>query len=307
MTTIPFTTLDVFTIEPFKGNPLAVILDARGLSQLQMQMIAAEFGYSETTFVLPPKDARHTAEVRIFTPVAEIPFAGHPNVGTAIALARQGTLFGKALSDDMQFEEKAGLVTVRLHRGDDQSLFATIRAPQMLSVSGALSTPHLAKAMSLSEADIVTAQHQPMFVSVGLKFVAAELVDLAALGRAKPNLDVLAQLVTTHKAEKTDGATFLYCRMSDNHIRARMFSPFDNVPEDPATGSASAALGAFLTQLSPEPDASRTILVEQGVEMGRRSLITITAEKKDERIVSVDISGQAVSVMQGSITVAAAM
>lgn len=303
MTTIPFTTLDVFTLEPFKGNPLAVILDGRSLSQAQMQAIAAEFGYSETTFVLPPKDAANTAEVRIFTPVAEISFAGHPNVGTAIALAQQGELFGKPLTDELRFEEKAGLVKVRLHRHENQALVATIRAPQGLSVSDAISTGSVAKAMSLQREDVVVANHAPAFVSVGLKFIAVELAGLEALARAKPNLEALADLVQQYKAEKTDGATFLYCRVGDDHIRARMFSPFDNVPEDPATGSASAALGAYLTQLSSEPSITRTILVEQGVEMGRRSLITIAAEKIDGRIASVDIAGQAVSVMQGTITV----
>ncbi|THF53566.1 PhzF family phenazine biosynthesis protein [Allorhizobium terrae] len=303
MTTIPFTTLDVFTVEPFKGNPLAVILDGRALTSLQMQAIAAEFGYSETTFVLPPKDAANTAEVRIFTPVAEIPFAGHPNVGTAIALAKQGELFGKPLTDELRFEEKAGLVNVRLTRDDTQHLIATIRAPQALSVSGALPTSQIAKAMSLQTDDIVVANHKPSFVSVGLKFIAVEVAGLDALGRARPSLDALAQLVKAHETEQTDGATFLYCRVGDDHIRARMFSPFDNVPEDPATGSASAALGAYLTQLSPVQSMTRTILVEQGVEMGRRSLITITAEKRDGQIASVDISGQAVAVMQGTITV----
>ncbi len=303
MTTIPFTTLDVFTTEPFKGNPLAVILDGCSLSQVQMQAIAAEFGYSETTFVLPPKDAANTAEVRIFTPVAEIPFAGHPNVGTAIALAQQGALFGQALGDELRFEEKAGLVKVRLGRDDNQALIATIRAPKPLSVSDAISVASVAKAMLLQTDDIVVANHAPAFVSVGLKFIAVELAGLDALARAKPNLEALAELVKTHETEQTDGATFLYCRVGDDHIRARMFSPFDNVPEDPATGSASAALGAYLTQLSSEPSMTRTILVEQGVEMGRRSLITITAEKVDGRIASVDISGQAISVMQGTITV----
>lgn len=303
MTTIPFTTLDVFTTEPFKGNPLAVILDGRALSSAQMQAIAAEFGYSETTFVLPPKDAANTAEVRIFTPVAEIPFAGHPNVGTAIALAQQGALFGQALGDELHFEEKAGLVKVRLGRDNNQAWVATIRAPQALSVSDPISTAGIAKAMSLHADDIVVANHAPAFVSVGLKFIAVELAGLDALARAKPDLEALAAMVKAHETEQTDGATFLYCRVGAEHIRARMFSPFDNVPEDPATGSASAALGAYLTQLSSQPSTTRTILVEQGVEMGRRSLITITAEKIDGRIASVDISGQAISVMQGTLTV----
>lgn len=303
MTKVPFVTLDVFTTERFKGNPLAVILDGRALSAAEMQAIAAEFGYSETTFVLPPKDGANTAEVRIFTPVAEIPFAGHPNVGTAIALAQQGTLFGRVLTDDMRFEEKAGLVAVRLDRDKDQFLHATIRAPQALSIGGDIAVPDLARAMTLAEDDIVTANHPPAFISVGLKFIAVELAGLDALGRAKPDLSALADLVSLHDAEQMDGSTFLYCRMGQGHVRARMFAPFDNVPEDPATGSASAALGAYLTHLAPKPDCAQTILIEQGVEMGRRSLITITVEKKGGVVTGVEISGQAVSVMQGNIMV----
>ncbi|MBB4952557.1 trans-2,3-dihydro-3-hydroxyanthranilate isomerase [Agrobacterium vitis] len=301
MTKIPFVTLDVFTTERFRGNPLAVILDGRGLSGAQMQAIAAEFGYSETTFVLPPKDSANTAEVRIFTPVAEIPFAGHPNVGTAIALAQQGTLFGQAVTRQMRFEERAGLVAVQLHQKEDQSLCATIRAPQALSIGGNIAVPDLARAMTLADQDIVTETHAPVFISVGLKFIGVEVAGLDALGRAKPDLSALAALVKRHAAEQMDGSTFLYCRMAEGHVRARMFAPFDNVAEDPATGSASAALGALLTQFAPEQSMTRTIVVEQGVEMGRRSLITITARKIDGRIEGVDISGQAACVMSGTL------
>ncbi|OLP44088.1 PhzF family phenazine biosynthesis protein [Rhizobium oryziradicis] len=301
MNAIPFVILDVFTTERFRGNPLAVILDGRDISSDHMQAIAAEFGYSETSFVLPAQNPANTAEVRIFTPVAEVPFAGHPNVGTAIALAEQGVLFGKTLSDEMRFEEKAGLVTVRLERKGDQPLRATIRAPQALTLGAEVAVSSLARAMTLAESDIVTTCHMPAFVSVGLKFIVAELVDLAALGRAKPDLSALGDLVKDYADQQTDGSTFLYCRVAEGHIRARMFAPFDNVPEDPATGSASAALVAYLTQLRPEADFSQTMLVEQGVEMGRRSLVTIHAQKRGGLVETVDISGEAVCVMKGQI------
>src|SRR5438445_9404242 len=111
-----FMTVDVFTDRRFGGNPLAVVLDGRGLSTRQMQSIAAEFNLAETTFVLPPKDPAHTAEVRIFTPRAELPFAGHPNIGTAFVLAQPGSAGGSAVSDPIVFEEKAGLVKLDLIR-----------------------------------------------------------------------------------------------------------------------------------------------------------------------------------------------
>ncbi|WP_429930843.1 PhzF family phenazine biosynthesis protein [Agrobacterium vitis] len=303
MISIPFITLDVFTVERFRGNPLAVILDGRGLSDATMQAIAAEFGYSETTFVLPPTDTANTAQVRIFTPVMEIPFAGHPNVGTAIALAGQPTLFDRPLGDDLRFEEKAGLVTVQLSRDDNGLVNASIRAPQPLFVSGPVATADLASAMCLAESDIQTANHAPAFISVGLKFIAAELTDLVALGRSKPDLAALGRLVEIHADQETDGATFLYCRMSENHIRARMFSPFDNVAEDPATGSASAALAAYLAQQAPEADLDQTLVIEQGVEMGRRSLITITVQKAGGNVIRTEISGHAVTVMQGTLSI----
>lgn len=298
-----FFTVDVFTEHRFAGNPLAVVLDAEGLSDHDMQRIAAEFGYSETTFVLPPDDPTNTARVRIFTPVTEVPFAGHPNVGTAFVLGRLGTVYGKTVGDWPRFEEKAGLVEIELRRdGAGQVNGATIRAPGPLTVGAEIEPAILAQCLSLPAQAITIAHHRPAFVSVGLKFIIAELDGLDALHRSSPDISSLERLRADHADEDCDCATFLYVRVGEGHVRARMYAPFDNVAEDPATGSASAALGAYLARLDAF-SGTREILVEQGVEMGRRSLIHVEVSSDAGELRSVRVSGACADVMTGTITV----
>ncbi|PYB73119.1 PhzF family phenazine biosynthesis protein [Rhizobium wuzhouense] len=299
--TIPFVTVDVFTDNRFAGNPLAVITDGRGLSDTDMQQIAAEFGYSETTFVRPPKDEANTAEVRIFTPVTEVPFAGHPNVGTAHVLSTAGSIFGKPVGDHIRFEEKAGLVKISVRRNADGSVAGTtICAPGPLTTGATVMPEAIAPCLGLRPDQIETARHAPIFASVGLKFILVEVKDLEALAMAAARLEPLAALRTAHAAEDCDCATFLYTWVGTDHVRARMFAPFDNVAEDPATGSASAALGAFLTTLG-DNQAERHLLVEQGVEMGRRSLIHLDVTTRDGRFERVEISGASVLIMRGEL------
>ncbi|THV15347.1 PhzF family phenazine biosynthesis protein [Rhizobium rhizophilum] len=299
---IPFVTVDVFTDTRFAGNPLAVIMDARDLSGPEMQQIAAEFGYSETTFVLPPSNPQNTAEIRIFTPVTEVPFAGHPNVGTAHVLATAGSVYGKPVGDHIRFEEKAGLVEIAVSRDAEGKVAeTTIRAPGPLTIGARVPAPVMAPCIGLTEEDIVTRQHEPLFASVGLKFILVEVASLEALGRASPRLDPLEALRANHENENCDCATFQYTWVGPDHVRARMFAPFDNVAEDPATGSASAALGAFLSTLAPAP-TERRLLIEQGVEMGRPSLIGVTVTTLAGRFDRVEISGSSVTVMRGELT-----
>lgn len=303
MPNLPFITIDVFTDTRFSGNPLAVITDARGLTDAQMQAIAAEFGYSETSFILPPRDPANTAEVRIFTPVTEVPFAGHPNVGTAHVAATLGSLFGRDVGDQLRFEEKAGLVDISVRRAPDGSVAGTtIRAPGPLTIGATVTSQAIAATLGLRPDEIETARHAPVFASVGLKFILVEVTGLAALAMAASRLEPLATLRTAHAAENCDCATFLYTWVGADHVRARMFAPFDNVVEDPATGSASAALGAFLTTLSP-PAEHRRLLIEQGVEMGRRSLIDLDIISADGVFDHVTITGSSVEVMRGTLTV----
>lgn len=304
MESIAYVTVDVFTSERFSGNQLAVIPDASGLSDLQMQAIAAEFRYSEVTFVLPPQDPANTAHVRIFTPTMEVPFAGHPNVGTAFVLGSQTEIFGKTPHDVLRFEENAGIVKARLARdGAGRVAGASIDAPQPLSVGPNVDMKTIARCASIEVPAISSAIHSPVIASVGLPFAVAELANLDALGKACPNTAAFAEAGRQYSPEDEQFALFLYVRRPENpwHLRARMFAPLDNVIEDPATGSASGALGALLTSLLPDTDAVVDVTIEQGVEIGRRSLIGVTAEKSDGRVHTVRISGQCAAVMTGTL------
>jgi trans-2,3-dihydro-3-hydroxyanthranilate isomerase len=303
MPTADYVTVDVFTTERFKGNPLAVISDGRGIGDEAMQKIAAEFGYSETTFVLPPEDAANSARVRIFTPTTEIPFAGHPNVGTAYVLGQQPELFGRPIDDTLRFEELAGIVEVDLLREDSRVTGATIKAPRPLDVGDEVAAELVARCASLNVTDIADRTHAPIFASVGLPFVLAELGGLDALGRARPNLSTFHEAAEQHRRPETDFSLFLYVRDPREpwHIRARMFAPLDNVMEDPATGSASAALAAYLGTLDEAPDMDVDVTIEQGVEMGRRSIIELYVAKADGIVRDVRITGRCVAAMSGIV------
>ncbi|MBB4439815.1 MULTISPECIES: PhzF family phenazine biosynthesis protein [Rhizobium] len=304
MNTLSYITVDVFTSTRFEGNPLAVISDARGLSDAAMQKIATEFNYSEVTFVLPPEDPQNSARVRIFTPTMEIPFAGHPNVGTAYVLGQQAEIFGKPVGDTLRFEEKAGIVEVSLKRSGGRVAAAAIRAPQPLTIGDTIAAQTIAGCVSLDPGVIVDTSHAPVFASVGLNFAIAELNGLEALAGARPNLAGFQAAAGRQTTSGHDFSLFLYVRTAENpwNIRARMFAPLDNVPEDPATGSASAALGAYLVSLAPDADMNVRITIGQGVEIGRRSVITLDVLKSGGIVTDVVISGGCVSVMRGEIS-----
>ncbi len=302
MPSIAYATVDVFTTTPFSGNPLAVIPDARGLSDADMQKIATEFNYSESTFVLPPSDPTNTAQVRIFTPTTEVPFAGHPNVGTAYVLGSMAEVFGKPVGSVLRFEEEAGLVEVELARDGDRVVSTSITAPRPLEIGSTIDPATIAACTGLSLADIATRNHSPVFLSVGLKFAFAELADLDALGRAKPDPAAFEQAAMDYLHEGRDFSLFVYARLGDSgDLRARMFAPLDNVTEDPATGSASAALAAYHASLRPEADGTFNSLITQGVEMGRRSEIHLAAEKTGGVVGKVRVAGSCVPVMRGTI------
>lgn len=303
MPTVEFVTVDVFTAERFTGNPLAVVTDARGLTTEQMRQIATEFGYSESTFVLPPEDPANSAHVRIFTPTLEVPFAGHPNVGTAYVLGQQPNLFGKPVGDSLRFEEKAGLVEVELKREGGVVEAASIRAPKPLEIGETVSADLVARCVAIDTANIRTGRHEPTFASVGLGFILVELDSLDSLGRARPDLDAFRQAVTRHPGDGLGFSVFLYVRdpSRPGHIRARMFAPLDDVPEDPATGSASGVLAAYLVASMPEADIRTNLTIEQGVEMGRRSIIELDVTKQQGKVTDVRISGRSVFVMRGSV------
>src|SRR5258708_31119774 len=232
-----YITGDVFTDRAFGGNPLAVVLDAGGLSTAQMQAIASEFNYAETTFVLPPRDPAHDAQVRIFTVNKEIPFAGHPNVGTAFVLATQATKPPARLL----FEEGAGLVPVEILTKEGRAVGAELTAPQPLKQLTQFSAEQAAAVVSLSSADIRTDRHPPQIVSVGLPFLVVELASRDALRRARPDAAAFAR---TFPCDGSD-AVYLYTRdippaEKTSDLQARMFHPGSSgLSEDPATGSAT--------------------------------------------------------------------
>jgi len=305
MARIPYEVVEVFTTAQFGGNPLAVIPDARGLDERLMQRIAAEFGYSETTFVLPPIDPLHTAHVRIFTPTAEVPFAGHPNVGTAYVLARSQSVFGRPLGEALWFEERAGLVAVTVQYRDGAVSGASITAPGALEVGQTVAVDWITACASLTAADIALERHQPLILSVGLPFVFAELNSRAALARARPNRDRFVEADLAVPLGEGGFSLFLYVPDPAERWRysARMFAPLDNVPEDPATGSASAALAAYLVAQLPEADVEVALLIEQGVDMGRPSWLNLSVRKVLGIVRQVAVGGDCVPMMRGELLV----
>jgi trans-2,3-dihydro-3-hydroxyanthranilate isomerase len=300
---LPYETVDVFTNTRFGGNQLAVVADARGLAKEQMQAIACEFRYSETTFVTPPSDPSNTARVRIFTPANEVPFAGHPNVGTAFTLGRLGALFDKQISDVMQFEEGAGLVEVRIIRDGSDIVGASIRAPQALAIGKEVSAETIASCLSTLPHDIIADRHKPVIASVGLPFAIAEVWSVEALAKARPNFAAFYEAKERYRGPDERFSLFVYCRSSagEGKLRARMFAPLAGVLEDPATGSASAALAGLLSSLDPRSDATLQFTIEQGIEMGRPSTIQVMSQKQAGTVRLIEVSGRCVQVMRGTI------
>ncbi len=294
-----YVTVDVFSAEPFGGNPLAVVLDSQGLCASRMQSIAAEFNYSETTFVLPPGETAHTAHIRIFTPRTEVPFAGHPTVGTAVVLARELEAAGGARLEELVLEEGVGAIPVRLMRDGDTVVGAEFRSPPSLAVGPPVSIEDAAACLSLEPQDI-RRDDPPRVLSVGLPFLVARIASRAALRRAKPSL---ADHLRVLPPIGTD-SVFAYVLDGDpEDLHARMFSPMDGIVEDPATGSAVAATLTFLAAQRPACDAETRWRVEQGVDMGRPSLILGRTCRRDGIVTAVYVGGLAVAVMRGTLEI----
>jgi trans-2,3-dihydro-3-hydroxyanthranilate isomerase len=294
-------TCDVFTETRFGGNPLAVLPEADGLSDLQMQQIAREFNYSETTFVFPP-EAGHTRKVRIFTPSLELPFAGHPNVGTAFVLATSGALGEIRASLAVTFEEKAGLVPISIREAGGRITACELQAPQPFALGENLPGELIASALSLPEEDIVTRTHGPQVASVGLPFVFTELKQGAL---ARPRIHVKGfEAVGDLLGDASRASLYLYARAADGvHVRARMFAPLSGVPEDPATGSAGCALAGLLTHYDREARGAFSYEIVQGVEMGRPSVLAARAAKSGGVVEATWIAGGCVLVSEGVIEV----
>ncbi|WP_043337315.1 PhzF family phenazine biosynthesis protein [Belnapia moabensis] len=290
MRRFPFVTLDVFTDRRFGGNQLAVFPDARGLSDAEMQSLASEFNLSETTFVLPPDDPANTARVRIFNRTAEMPFAGHPNVGTAYVLA------DRARDGILRFEQLAGLVEIAVERDAAGAVLSTtVAAPQPLTIGEALPLAPIAACAGIPAEAILTARHAPTLASDGGNPRVLLEVTPQALATAAPDHAAFRRAVETLPALGGRLSLYLY-RRDGERLRARMFSPLSGTPEDAATGSAATPLTGFLLSLSGAERHAIDIL--QGVEMGRPSLLRTTARRMPDGI-RATVGGGCVPVLSG--------
>ena len=286
-----FHTLDVFTDQPLAGNPLAVVLDAEGLDTDRMQAIAREFNLSETVFVLEPRDPVNSARIRIFTPGRELPFAGHPTVGTAVLLAEMRAPEIVARQDlALVLEEEVGLVhcVARRVKGRPRATFTLPRLPA--ETGSARSIESLAASLSIDAAEIGFDRHRPVLMSAGVPYTLVPLNSVASVDRAWPDLAQWPE----------DLETFVYARDADGY-HARMFAPTFGINEDPATGSAVAAFAGALMRFESLADGDQTVSIRQGVAMGRPSSITLGLEIVDGNLASASIGGGAVILSQGFI------
>ena len=276
-----------------------MVLDAEGLSTEQMQAIATEFNYSETTFVLPPADKANDANVRIFTVRSELPFAGHPNVGTAFVLA---TRAAKAPAR-LKFEEKAGLVPIEIQTAQGRVVGSEFAAPKPLSKGATVDAKEAAAILSLPAADIKTDRHPPVIASVGLPFLIVEIASRDAVKQAKPDA---AAFWKTFPAVGAD-AVYFYTRdvPAAEHpldLQARMFHPGNaGLSEDPATGSATGAAAAFLADIDAVSDGEVKLRIGQGFDMGRPSLLLTRVIKKSGAVVATHVGGNCVQIMEGTL------
>ena len=288
-----YATADVFTTVALSGNPVAVVLDAEGLTAAQMQALAAEFNYVETTFVMPPADPGHTAHVRIFTPDREVPFAGHPNIGTAFLLARERITAGGAPPERFIFEEAAGLVSVDLHYESGRIAGADLLSPQPLTRHAEIGAAEAAGCLGLTAGDVRTDVHGPQVASVGLPFLIVELASREALRRARPDRRAYDGLFPLDGARSVYAYTRAAGEERSCDLHARMFTW--RMVEDPATGSATAAVTALLADLTGTETRLR---VRQGEDMGRPSTL-LASSVLDDGAIRARVGGRCAAMFSG--------
>ncbi|MFA6264627.1 MAG: PhzF family phenazine biosynthesis protein [Pseudolabrys sp.] len=293
-----FITLDVFTRNRFAGNPLGMVFEADGLDTDAMQTIAREIGYSETVFMMPPKDASQKAAMRIFTPAWELPFAGHPTVGAAVGLAREAGGGGRL---EFVIGEKIGPVPCVARMHDADSGFAEFKLPKLPQRVGDLpDAAALAAALGLEAGDIAADDYQPSRWSAGVAFSMVPVRSLDAATRAKPDATRFDETFAI------DGPAKVYVICSEtadagHHLHARMFAPGGGIAEDPATGSALAAFAGLHVAHKLPADGVHRLTIEQGYEMGRPSRMHLTLEVAGGQLREASIGGDAVVVMEGVI------
>ncbi len=305
MTSYPFHTVDVFTDQLFGGNQLAVFTAAEGLTDQQMQAIAREMNLSETTFVFPPEDPANTCKVRIFTPGGELPFAGHPTLGTAHVLVATGMCGAGEAPFQIVLEEGVGPVPVTVSPGKDGRTFAQLSVAQMPTVGPPPpSRDELAAILSVSPDDI-PADLPIEAVSCGVPYLIVPVSGLDAMARLSPNTMLWDKVLGDYWTD----AIFAYTRETvhaGSDIHGRMFAPSLGITEDPATGSAVVALAGYLGSREGAPAGTVRWMVEQGIEMGRPSFLEIEADKQAGEITAVRVSGSTVPVSSGQMDVPAA-
>lgn len=299
-----YAVLDVFTDTPLAGNPLAVVLDADGLATDQMQALAREFNLSETVFVQPSDNPAHSARVRIFTPARELPFAGHPTVGTAVLLA--GERFGD-LEDELDavvvLEEIIGQVRCGVRLLPDGAGFAEFDVPKLSQSAGTAREKELiAAALALEPRDIGFENHKPSLFDAGVPFTFVPVSGLDAIARARPVMSAW----TSGFGDGDHNCAYLYCRETLHHdcsFHARMFAPTMGVPEDPATGAAAAAFAGAVKAFDDLPDGTHLVRIEQGYEMGRPSSIDLEIDVVNGKLHAERIGGNAVVVARGELRI----
>jgi trans-2,3-dihydro-3-hydroxyanthranilate isomerase len=295
-----FVTLDVFTTRRHAGNPLAVVLDSDGLDTTAMQAIAREFNLSETVFVAPPADTRHRAAIRIFTPGQELPFAGHPTVGTAVVLALRDAAEGRG-ADIITLEEKVGLVPCAVTVTDaisGRAVFTLPKLPERLEQ--VIPRPDLAEALGLGGGDIGFDVHEPSTFSGGVAFTFVPVQGRDAVAKARPAGEAFERAF----AAAPHANALVYCRdtaEAGHHYHARMFWPEAGVIEDPATGGAAAAFAGAIMAFDQPGDGEHRFIIEQGYEMGRPSQIMLELSVAGGVLVSARIGGSAIIVSEGAL------
>ncbi|TPM38603.1 PhzF family phenazine biosynthesis protein [Mesorhizobium sp. B2-3-4] len=293
---------DVFTTERLAGNPLAVVLDSKGLDTPAMQAIAREFNLSESVFVLPPDDPRHKNRIRIFTPDYEMPFAGHPTVGSAIALAE---LAGEGGAGIFVLEENIGPVRCAVSRHDGATFaeFDLAKLPEPLKLEA--DPTAIGAALGLAPHEIGFENHRVSFWSAGVPYVTIPVANLEAAGRIRLDNQAWSELAP-RKSEWAFASPYVYCRETVNHESAfhvRMIVPGTPSYEDPATGSAAAAFAGAIMHFDAPTDGTSQLWIEQGLEMGRPSRIRLELTVKAGKLASARIGGNAVKVAEGKLFV----
>lgn len=299
----PYYILDVFTQIPFAGNQLAAVRDCEHLSSAQMQAIAREFNFSETIFILPPVDPVNSARLRIFTPVAEIPFAGHPTIGGAILIAQMDAAEMLGQRELLiALELGAGLVTCEVRKVKDRTIRAVFDAPVLPRLLAAPEVAVAAAALGLTPEEIGFDAHRPSVYSAGTAFAFVPVRSREAVSRSRPVPERWDRLVGP---QQCIGA-FVYCKNDRDeaaHVHARMFAPHYGVPEDAATGSAAAAFGGVCLDSEKPGDGEHQVIIEQGVEMGRPSEIVLTITVRGGALERVSVGGSAVVVASGTLNI----